>query len=440
KNMVLNAIHLSTAVHSTLLDLPTEVLFKILQEPDTDQAKIAQVSRHLNSIVTYLFLSSKGIALHQNTIPSLEINISLDYIDNCPSNHNTPWKAYKRALNEDLSILATALDITAITHLSCTFNPISFFSDRAYLVQYKTQYTRLALLIQRLTHANKITLQLEQANVFHRYRSGAGVHDTWAESLNLLLNACVERGCQELEIWNGTWPKNDFRVVPSSNSRRCGYGFLRLGLVTKVVAKVQRAWSSDPSLGSVTVLSRKSKTSSPVWKGTGWEIEALTVTGPRIREASISQLASDGRLNISRLLISTPSLLLPPHSHWLYQLFNTTSSTLTSLTLHKIHLHELYWEMTFSWMMDTTLRASLEDLTISTCSTLPGNPLVDFINRMKRLKKLTLRISLPEFGGRWDFASERKRIDLPNLEEISAPVDFISILTSRPLKTQEVGV
>ncbi|TFK67088.1 hypothetical protein BDN72DRAFT_961303 [Pluteus cervinus] len=125
---------------SALLNLPTEVLFKIVQEPGTDQATIAQVSRRLNSIITHLFLSSRGITFIGNPIPSLSIHANLNYIDDGNENHSATRDTYWGGLNEDLSILATALDITAVTHLSCTLK-VSHFFDQAYLIRYKTEYT-----------------------------------------------------------------------------------------------------------------------------------------------------------------------------------------------------------------------------------------------------------------------------------------------------------
>ncbi|TFK67063.1 hypothetical protein BDN72DRAFT_899283 [Pluteus cervinus] len=329
------------------------------------------------------------------------------------------------APNEDMSILATAFDITAVTHLTCTFKTTTVFRDQASMKQYTWKYTRLARFIQRMTHVDKIVLRLERLNIFGEHHSKSEKHDAWAESLNLLLNACVERGCKDLEVWDGSWLELDFKVVRVQRSRITMVWLWLVAIALALVDFIRHIRLLNSTSSSLATISRSPSTISPTWSTKEWKFEALTIPGPRILEASLSRTTRSP--SITGLFISTPSLLLPPHSLWLYQLFRCT--TLTTLTLHQIQLHQWYWEASLSWMTNSHLHASLEDLTISGCSTLPKNSLVRFINRLKKLRRLTLSYPLPQFRIAEDTAIEEKLINLPKLQEVSAPLDFISILT-----------
>ncbi|TFK61264.1 hypothetical protein BDN72DRAFT_849865 [Pluteus cervinus] len=307
------------------------------------------------------------------------------------------------------------------------------------MTQYKRQYTRLGIIIGRLGKVGKVVLYLEEGNVFGLHRSGAGMHDSWVESLNGLLNSCVVNArCGELEVWNGSWPKNDLNVVlgkedeggGGSSSKFRSRCWLKLPNVRglagggmKLVNRIRRKGSSTSRMGSARTHTKpKDVSPGPTWKGVGWKFEALTVTGPRIREVALSQPTQEGNIQVTRLVVATPSLLLPPHSHWLYQLFALSPSTLTSLTFQQIQYHESYWEASFSWMMKaTSLQTGLEELVISGCKTLPKEKLIEFVRSLKGLKRLTLEHPVPVFDAKnW----EEKRIQLPKLKEVSVPWDW----------------
>ncbi|TFK67079.1 hypothetical protein BDN72DRAFT_843508 [Pluteus cervinus] len=386
-------------------------------------------------------------------IPSLQLTIDL----NCPGTASDSRSYLFRRVfgggplglhdddtyEDDLAILTTAFDITEVRQLVCKFNSAATFRKPVSMSQYKRQYTRLGMVVGRLGKVGKVMLHLEEGNAFGLHRSGAGMHDSWAESLSGLLNSCVVSArCGELEVWNGSWPKNDLNVVlgkedeggggSSSNTTSRFWRFdlklpnvRRLGM--KLVNRIRRRGSPTSRMGfgqTYTYTGQtytKPKDVSPTWKGVGWEFEALTVTGPRIQGIALSQPAQDGDIQVTRLVVATPSLLLPPHSHWLYQLFALSPSTLTSLTFQQIQFHESYWEASFSWMMATSLQTGLEELVISGCKTLPKEKLLEFVGSLKGLTRLALEHPVPVFDAKnW----EGGRIELPKLKEVLVPWDW----------------
>lgn len=329
-----------------------------------------------------------------------------------------------------MSILATAFDITAVEHLSCTFINWS-------ISEHKRQSSRLTRFIKRLKRVDQVVLRLEQFDLFNGGQSREP-NDEWAKMLDMLLNACIERGCQDLEVWYGTLAGQPLQVLPTgqSSSSQTIIWLWIVALMTSWQESIRQLRLFNPSEDYLTMVARKGQALLPAAENLkSREFGVFSVpASPRvdIGEATFSQTPSWVSPGITRLVLASPLLFLP-QSRWLSQLFRSTS-TLTTLTIHEIHFDQWYWEESFSWMMKTRLHCNLEDLTISGCTTLPTESLLGFIDHLKRLKGLTLRNPLPKFQ---TSASEERRIDLPSLEEVLAPLDFLLLLS--PILTTRGG-
>ncbi|TFK66922.1 hypothetical protein BDN72DRAFT_899402 [Pluteus cervinus] len=425
----------------TLTDLPTELILKILEEPGFRHTTFAQVSRRLNSIITLLFLSSQGFPLTpiENPLPSLQINMQWG---------EDQYRFLRPGIYRgNMPILAVAFDITAIAHLSCAF--IGWSGSRP-----KRESTRLVRFIKRLKHVDQIVLRLDKDYLYHSRRDPSESE----ESFDLFLDACAQRGCRDFEVWGGhrvehTTPKAaldsqsltivgwfhfvlSFSIIYLLWFLIC-FAFVPVWLIMNVRSfrparsiKTISSWLSNP-VQNVQAIALEGLISFPTVSPRDWEFETLSTPGSCIRETSLSQATTCGLPRITRLFISTPTVFLP-RSQWLFQVFYTTS-TLTTLTFHQIHFDEQHWRASFSWMTNT-LHANLEDLTISECHDLPNDSLVGFIEHLRTLKRLMLRGNrLPQFrtAAVGPMTEEEKRIDLPNLEEVLAPFDFVLMLTPR---------
>ncbi|TFK66923.1 hypothetical protein BDN72DRAFT_961378 [Pluteus cervinus] len=388
----------------TLTDLPTELLLKIFEEPGIHHTTIAQVSRRLNSIITLLFLSSQGIPLAsiESPLPSLQITMRRGY---------TQYRVLSTGVYRG-NMPLLAFDITVITHLSCT-------------IEFGSRVNRLTRFIKRLVHVDQLVLHLE--------RDGSNGTEESEASLDLLLDACVQRGCRDFEVWSTSSPTKS-SVSPRFNSLIIfwcllpfDFVFFHLGFL--IFLTWVALWLSNPAQKS-QLMAFEGRISFPIARPRDWEFEALSITRSRIAEGSSSQATTCGPPGVTRLFLSTPAVFLP-RSQWLFRVFYTTS-TLTTLTFYNIHFDQQHWRASFSWMTNT-LHANLENLTISDCYDLPNDSLVGFIEHLKTLKRLTLVGNrLPQFrSGVGPLTEEEKRIDLPNLEEVLAPFDFVLMLTPR---------
>ncbi|TFK66932.1 hypothetical protein BDN72DRAFT_879973 [Pluteus cervinus] len=373
----------------SFFDLPNELLLQIVYQPGVSLITLAMVSRRFNLFVVNLFLSSRKISNPNEFLP-----LTLDIWENTRPHRLTP---------DDLDFLSVMVDLTSVKTLSCRLKtswmankfPTAYFAP---MQQHKHGYARLCRFIRRLTHITKIDLRLEPPHNSYPYDDSL---ETWASSVAGLLNVCLEKGCHTLSVWDGSW-LSDISIQVNSPAKSKSFLKSLIG----------------------------SNNSSGLLSGPDWEVEVVP-TGTRqsrIRSAAASATLSNlarvqKPLRLTTLQISAPLLLLSPHSNWSHEVF--TASRLKTLVFYGIELHPNIWHSALSWMLDTHLPKSLQELTIQSCPDLQQVPLVKFISNLKNLTHLKLSLPLPLFSST---EATLPALDLPKLTSITAPTDFLALL------------
>ncbi|TFK66950.1 hypothetical protein BDN72DRAFT_859540 [Pluteus cervinus] len=387
------------------LNLPTEIILKILQTPNIDLRTLAKVSRFMNTLTIFHVLSLHGI---HNPSASLTIKIAGREV------------GYDEKGKRDLlAFLSIAFGIRTTKTLTIQF-VFPFIPNPLFIRHLCLQYTRFSTFLRRLEKVHTIVLNLEEHNIFQLGRAGVDVEvsNAWTIVTTSLLNTCITNGCEVLEIWNGGYPDSDYRV------RVFNPGNIH---VTK---RNQQAKSYAPAPQFLMV-------TTPTIIGYDWEVECIR---PAVRPhvGSSLSVSARGRIgNLQSLRISSEMLLYPPHSNWLYQLLaapstslgpETTSSSLTTLVLEGVHgLSPEWWHATLSWLVGP-LQSTLQNLTIGGCSGLPKEPLRRFLEGLRGLSTLELWDPLPVLDDITKGVDGAQLKLSDGLTSIRAPSDYIWLL------------
>ncbi|TFK67082.1 hypothetical protein BDN72DRAFT_843515, partial [Pluteus cervinus] len=299
-----------------------------------------------------------------------------------------PSTNQRERIMDFLAYLTLAFDITAIRTLKCTFASPAY-SNPVRMGHLTPDYRRLTRFIQRLHKITSIVIHFEKRNMFEYGTTPAGVYHDWLTSMNSLLDACRQSGCEEFRVYHGTYPTFYFFL------------YLRTAL---------RSW--------IHLLANMGSKVTSIRQGPGWEYIPITSTAPIT--LSPSQILVDEKPKLDSFCIAAPFLLYPPHSEWTFQLLR--ASHLTTLTLLDIsRITEAFWIPPFTWLA-ICLKSTLQTLTITRCLSLPPAPLIDFLNKFKSLTHLTLRGPLPLVH------SLSRTLILPCLVSIFTYSDYITLM------------
>ena len=81
--------------HASFSDMPNELILQILEQKEINLSQVALISRHLNQLATYVFLSSKGLAStnlsHLNLTLHLKLNLTTELVKACSLDTLLSW-------------------------------------------------------------------------------------------------------------------------------------------------------------------------------------------------------------------------------------------------------------------------------------------------------------------------------------------------------------
>lgn len=399
---------------TTFSDIPTELLFKILDQADIlsppDLIRVASLSRQLNFIALTVFFGQHGIPQPRNTI-SLYI---------------TEWnKPHSRGTTfpDVLCGLMIANHLQTVDNLTCFFQDPHIGSLRNTYqipINLPVAVRRLSRFVRRLTTVRTVQLYLVSDSyfLFRQKTLPLGVTLTeledWSRALGELLSLLIERRCGSLTVQYDSHIDHMFQFHATYRIPR---------LLSNVGQAILR--SSDHS---------------PLPNGR-WEFRRAGNSvdlGSLGGELTDSELKYDVRTGSSlhSISIHTPALLLPPLYRWTLSLLQKSSS-LTTLTFGYITLPKSFWE-TLLPVMAQEVSTKLTKLSFfRSCSNLTTHDLLKFISHLPLLTYLFLDRSL-QFSTDSPLTSGRKGMhpmhlfttrylvpELPHLTTLHAPADFV---------------
>ncbi|TFK66920.1 hypothetical protein BDN72DRAFT_879967 [Pluteus cervinus] len=377
-------------------EFPNELWLKIIAFLDIqDLDLLGRVSRRLNYLVT-----STPPYSTRFINPSESVEITL----NCLQKFR-PYKNGEQPCGpDDLDIFSLVLNVTSISHLTCTLN--SPYTQA--LSSLSSDYRRLARFIRRLPNLERITINLEpwlnSPQVILNQTTWVG----WEASLCYLLNACIDKGCTTFELSRGTYPQ-DLYIWDSVSLDM-------IGLVDLIQPLKRRLIYSDRATR----------------RGLGWDVKMVKPQqyrklflpySPLLRLNDPSNLRHGQfiQFNLTTLDLGTPILIHPPFSNWTYQVIATTP-TLTSLAVRNIPFGEwdkVIWRACLSWLLEALkFHDVLESLTFEECPHLPTKLMIWFAQQFK--ETLTdLNLLYNGAPKPYKYEGRELKLDLPNLTTLS---------------------
>jgi hypothetical protein len=407
---------------TTFSDIPTELLFKILDQDDIlsslDLIRVASLSQQLNIIALTVFFGQHGIPQPRNMI-------SLYLTDwNEPHCRGTTFP-------DVLCGLMIANHLETVDKLTCYFqDPHVGTLRNTYQIPINLPVAvrRLSRFVKRLTTIRTVQLYLVSDSyfLFRQKTLPLGVTlaelEDWSRALGELLSLLIERGCGSLTVQYDSHIDHMFQFHSTYRIPR---------LLSNVGQAILRSSNHSP-LPNVRWEFRRS--------GNGVDLGSLG--------GELTELKYDVRTGSSLHSISlhTPALLLPPLYRWTLSLLQNSSS-LTSLTFGHITLPKTFWE-TLLPVMAQEVSTKLTTLSFfKSCSNLTTRDLLKFISHLPLLTYLFLDRSL-QFSADDSSTSGRTGIpmhpfttrylvpELPHLMTLHAPADFVfHFLNGKTFKT-----
>ncbi|TFK66930.1 hypothetical protein BDN72DRAFT_843628 [Pluteus cervinus] len=383
-------------------DLPNELIFKILQQRKLSLPTVALVSRHLNQLATSVFLFSKGLPCTNPSHLTLRINF-----DGYPNTQFPPGGA-------DLSLVLVSLDITSVGWLQLEWDSLYCMP---ILHQRNRVYARLSRFIRRLSHIDRVSLCLEGGC---SPLLPAGMFSVSADPVTDLLNACIEKKCKRMWI-KASWPRDAdvqcYRPLKSW-ARNC-----LLSLCKQLEYPQAYATDCGPNWRFITaqyLLCHGSYT------------EAMDKLSTDTAQTLLSQsILNQNACSLTSLTIASPTLILPPQSKWLYQLLFASSLT-TLIFDHVMPSRPGTWCAAFSWMANTSLPKTLQNLAITECKDVREGPLIEFISCLRCLISLEVTSRLLPSD---PMDSPHPSLVLPQLTLIVAPINVLKMFLVAPLSS-----
>lgn len=397
---------------TTFSNIPTELLFKILDQDDIlsslDLIRVASLSQQLNFIALTVFFGQHGIPQPRNTI-SLYLN---DW--NKPHSRGTTFP-------DVLCGLMIANHLETVDKLTCYFQDPHVGSSRnTYQVPINLPVAvrRLSRFVKRLTTVRTVQLYLVSDSyfLFRQKTLPLGITlaelEDWSCALGELLSLLIGRGCGSLTV---QYDSHIDHMVQFHATYRIPRLLLNVG---QAILR-----SSDHS---------------PLPNGR-WEFRRgengvnLGSLGGELTELKYGVRTGSSLHSIS---LHTPALLLPPLYRWTLSLLQNSSS-LTSITFGHITLPKTFWETLLPVMAQEVSTKLTKLAFFRSCSNLTTHDLLRFISHLPLLTYLFLDRSL-QFSADDPLTSGRKGIhsmhlfttrylvpELPHLTTLHAPADFI---------------
>ncbi|TFK61266.1 hypothetical protein BDN72DRAFT_965281 [Pluteus cervinus] len=395
-----------------ILDLPMELLLKIIHDPETDLLLLAQANRFLNFLVMNHYLAPvlpdphhiESLCLVFNQHERFE-SVGINSKTNRASDDTKP---------NLFAFLSIAFEIQTVGQLVCKLTDIykpESPIDTVKLFIQKVQ--RLTLFIRRLQKITDIDFSFNVPDLLDEFWGiPKELLGEWSSSLDDLIVASKTR-CKTLRVSGGRFPRS----------------WLEIGNQSQPASRSLVRRLTD-SLRPTTLVGEPSESTAITVRKLSWEITQHFDSTSNNPTLSVI-LSSSGYPNVPvkpRRWTSTPLATHvynhPPHSDWPYpQLFSTTPLTNLTINIGDSILTADGWKEFLAWF-HIPLQPTLTNLTIRDCNeTLPARPLVKFIHKLTRLEHLTILPPFPAFH-----YMDSYPIALPNLISVCAPSDFLLLL------------
>lgn len=420
--------HSPSPLSTSLLDLPTEILLHIFQDPvikPVDLYSLAILSKRLNLIAIPLFLNAKSI-----THPEDSLTLTFDENSQlCQHHFSYHWghTSHVEDMNEldqpdqlgpEAGIMV-AFHITSVREIRCTFP--QFFSDITTLLRH---FKRLDMFLLRLTSVKSLTMHFEGDN---RYRHSNLNH--WSATpiqfgviMGNICRSLEARGCETLLIYNKSHHLQYWK--PEVYSREMA----EHGTFTLI---------PQPPSTEVPKMERKKKGMMERAKeklGLGYKIshlkdglDAPPKPPPKDLHTTYASFdpssVSSGISSLRTLHIQTPFLLLPRCLPHIRSLIHASKDTLTSLSFsHILFDDQLINSCLVALCFDRP--NSITHLSITRCRRIPNHTLLTFLRCFQdRLDHLELDKESTCMISRDD--SNFPSVHLNELRILNAPLDWV---------------
>ena len=397
-----------SSTHS-LLDLPNELIIRILSDPIlllTDIYAVSCLSKRLNILAIPIYLSAQGI-------PEPEQEISLYVLDWDLYNLHSPFlNVTKRCQPDTLSALNVSTTISRVKHFKCFFqDPTTREGRNSYQEAYNLSLAlkRTSRFVERLksVHTAEIYLVWDPYYVTvhgNKHITNVPIPEVneWTESFCRFLNLLVERGCTSLtvqyDIPQALTPTFRFR---SSNP------------ITKTFSNVFQ------------YVQKRRDRQAPILQ---WELERPTYEGKpdstSVEGAPLSRRAQESN-SVSAFSLHSNALLLPPFVNWTLSLLYSHSN-LTCITFSHLTFSEEVWTTLLPLIADAVSNRLTKLSFFSQCTKLTAENLTRFTSYLPHLTHLSVdRL----FCSRFQSSGTKLTTPyLPRLQVLQAPTEFVSLI------------
>ncbi|TFK72239.1 hypothetical protein BDN72DRAFT_894909 [Pluteus cervinus] len=447
---------------TTLLSLPNELLLEVLRSsPDLDHELIylGRTCRRLNSLCIPLYLERKGIVFH-NLVEDGERanvdqplsedaafpNIRAQVRDNTLEIYfpgSVPRKQSRfdaLALNfEEIPCGRSSENLSPLPNLSSeghctgiasagtpTLHRIDFiFHPPSNLQSLLRFFSRIEYFLRR-RHIRTNIVTLYNLQPTGSLENGADLNE-WLGGLTGLLDAILGSGCRTLEImsigdkttshyafcqetpqiWDGNPDKRADETITQTKAALPKLAFRRLFPWRKsrpepLATTPTTPTTSDPATPQVGDGSRFTPLQSP---SGSWSYKpSRSQRDPPIL-AEMSNFAQQA-CRLTCLTVSTPTLIVPPASNWLFTLLQLPTCPLTKLGLTHIGLQMEKWEAFFECLeacfllKEKAVKSAngrigtpvLKELCISHCHGIPRGAILKLLSSLNGLETVKLEV------------------------------------------------
>ncbi|KAJ6514911.1 hypothetical protein C8R47DRAFT_1089041 [Mycena vitilis] len=181
-----------------LLQLPNEILLQVFEQLDSADLGIFAIStlaRRLHYLALPIYLAAYGIS-DASALAAQDLVLSTTQLD-------------------VLGALQTALFISSVKHISCSFalNSARQTYSARDMDNFFRYIRRLAGFLSNLDTVDEVTLNFQDLN-FWVIGESLSVLETWASAISTLLDVIVQKRCQTLKVAGGMF------IVHSSQFQR----------------------------------------------------------------------------------------------------------------------------------------------------------------------------------------------------------------------------
>ena len=408
---------------TNLLDLPTEILLQIFQDPviePVDLYSLGILSKRLNSIAIPLFLHAKSINHPEDSL-TLVFDEDSQPCQRHYSNHSR-FRVRSAKEVDQLGAVAgimVAFHITSVREIRCIF-PQSFSHITALL----RHFSRLDMFLLRLTSVKSLTMHFEGDNRFRHFTSNpwSATPPQFGVTMGNIGRSLQCRGCETLLVYNRSYHLQYWKDEVDSREmvEHNGLTFMRHSPQAEGLNKEKKKG----------VMGRAKEKLGNKISHLKDGLHAPPKPPPKDPHNTYTfcylPSVSSGISSLRTLHIQTPFLLLPPCLPHIRDFIHASKDTLTSLSFsHLLFDDQLMNSCLVSLCLDRP--NSITHLSITRCRQIPNLTLLTFLRCFQdHLEHL-------ELDNESTYMISRDHLNLPSLHLnelciLKAPLDWVQYL------------